>query len=143
VRATNGVVGAVALDAKTTVLAASGGKTTSLSVLVDRVNDPVDSGVVADSEVLGIDKDDLVVLVGGILVNPVGVEDAKVVASTTSTLLGNGAEVADELELVDTLILGLTVDDTLVVGSLAATTADGDTVEDVSLENKSVKHKRK
>jgi hypothetical protein len=143
VRATNGVVGAVALDAKTTVLAASGSKTTSLSVLVDRVNDPVDSGVVADSEVLGIDKDDLVVLVGGILVNPVGVEDAKVVASTTSTLLGNGAEVADELELVDTLILGLTVDDTLVVGSLAATTADGDTVEDVSLEDKSVKHKRK
>jgi hypothetical protein len=74
---------------------------------VDRVGDPVDAGVAADSLVLGVDQDDLEVLVGRVLVNPVGVEDTQVGAAAADTLLGGGAEGALVLELVDTLVGGL------------------------------------
>ena len=49
--------------------------------------DPVDARIAADGLVEGIDKDDLVVLVGGILGNPVRVEDAQGGNEATNTLL--------------------------------------------------------
>lgn len=104
--ASGGVVVLVAL-VDTTGLLAGGGKTTSLTVLVDGVDDPVDAGITADGLVLGVDKDDLVVLVGAVLVDPVGVQDAKVGAAATDTLLSGGLEGALVLELVDTLVGGL------------------------------------
>jgi hypothetical protein len=91
----------------TTGLLAGGGKTASLTVLVHRVDDPVDAGVTADGLVLRVDEDDLVVLVGGVLVDPVGVQDAQVGATATDTLLSGGLEGALVLELVDTLVGGL------------------------------------
>lgn len=39
--------------------------------LVNRVDDPVDSGILADGLVLRIDKDDFEILIGRILVDPV------------------------------------------------------------------------
>jgi len=102
-----GVVVSVTL-VETTRLLASGSETTHLAVLVDRSHDPVDAGILADSLVLGVDEDNLEVLVGRVLVDPVGVEDAEVGAATTDTLFGNGAKRALELELVDTLVGGLT-----------------------------------
>ncbi len=130
---TDGVVGAVTLDSKTTVLSAGRGEASSLTVLVHRVDDPVDARIVSDGDVLRINKDDLEVLVGRILVNPVRVKDSQVVAVAASTLLGNTSQVADELKLVDTLVLWLTVNDTLVVRPLAATTANSDTVDHIAL----------
>jgi hypothetical protein len=130
---TNGVVGAVTLDSEASVLLASGGKAATLSVLVDRLADPVDAGVVLDGDVVRIDKDDFEVLVGGVLVDPVRVQDSQVGADTASTFLGDRAQVADELQLVDTLVLWLTVHNTLRVWSLAATAADGNTVHNVAL----------
>ena len=53
---------------------------------------------------LGIDKDDLEVLVGGILVDPVGVENAQVGAAASDTLLSSRFEGALVLQLVDTLV---------------------------------------
>lgn len=50
--------------AQTTRLLASRRKATRFAVLVNGVNDPVDSGVSADSFVLRVDEDDLEVLVG-------------------------------------------------------------------------------
>ena len=76
----------------TTALAAGGGETAGLAVLVDGVDDPVDAGVAADGLVLRVDEDDLVVLVGAVLVNPVGVEDAQVGAAAADTLLGGRLE---------------------------------------------------
>lgn len=93
--------------AKTTALLAGGGKTTALAVLVDGLDDPVDTRVAADGLVLGVDADDLVVLVGGVLVDPVRVEDAEVGAAAADTLLSGGLERALVLELVDTLVGGL------------------------------------
>lgn len=101
-----GLAVAVAL-VETAGLLAGGGEATGLAVLVDGVDDPVDAGVDADGLVLGVDEDDLVVLVGRVLVDPVGVEDAQVSAAATDTLLSGGLEGALVLELVDTLVGGL------------------------------------
>lgn len=130
--ASTGLVVAVTL-VETTGLLAGSSETTSLAVLVDGVDDPVDAGVDADGLVLGVDEDDLVVLVGRVLVDPVGVEDAQVGAAAADTLLGGGAEGALVLELVDTLVGGLAIGGTLGGRTLAATTADTDAVDDVAL----------
>jgi hypothetical protein len=92
---------------ETARLLAGGGETAGLAVLVDGVDDPVDAGVAADGLVLGVDEDDLVVLVGRVLVDPVGVEDSEVSAAATDTLLGGGLEGSLVLQLVDTLVGGL------------------------------------
>lgn len=101
-----GLVVAVALVEAAGALA-GGGEAAGLAVLVDGVDDPVDAGVDADGLVVGVDQDDLVVLVGGVLVDPVRVEDAQVGAAAADTLLGGGLEGALVLELVDTLVGGL------------------------------------
>jgi len=102
----SGLVVLVSL-AQATALLAGSSESTTLAVLVDGLDDPVDAGVAADGLVLGIDKDDLVVLVGGVLVDPVGVEDAEIGAAAADTLLSGGLEGALVLELVDTLVGGL------------------------------------
>jgi len=98
-----GVVVSVTL-VDTTVVLAGTGKTAELAVLVDWVGDPVDAGIAADGLVLWVDEDDLKVLVGRVLVDPVRVQDAQVGAAATDTLLSDGAETTLELELVDTLV---------------------------------------
>ena len=75
--------------------------------LVHTVADPVDAGVPADGLVLGVDEDDLVVLVGRVLVDPVGVQDAEVGTAAADTLLSSRLERALVLELVHTLVGGL------------------------------------
>lgn len=105
--ASTGLVVAVTLVEATRGLA-GGGEAASLAVLVDGGDDPVDAGINADGLVLGVDKDNLVVLVGGVLVDPVRVEDAQVGAAAADTLLGGGLEGALVLELVDTHVGGLT-----------------------------------
>lgn len=57
--------------AQATTLLASGSETTALAVLVNGVDDPVNTGVAADGLVLWVDENDLVVLVGRVLVDPV------------------------------------------------------------------------
>jgi hypothetical protein len=117
----------------TSVLLTDGGKTTSLTVLVDGVDDPVDSGVTADGLVGGVDEDDFEELVGGVLVDPVRVQDAQVGAFAADTFLGGGTEGALVFELVHTLSGGLTEDGTLLDRALTTTTADTDTVDNVPL----------
>lgn len=101
-----GLVVAVAL-VETTGLLAGGGEAAGLAVLVDGVDDPVDAGVNTDGLVLGVDEDDLVVLVGRVLVDPVGVEDSEVSAAAADTLLSGGLERSLVLELVHSLVGGL------------------------------------
>ena len=105
--ATSGSVVVLVATAETTALLAGGGETTRLAVLVDGVDDPVDAGIATDGLVLGVNKDDLVVLVGRVLVDPVGVENAQVGAAAADTLLSGALEGALVLELVDTLVGGL------------------------------------
>lgn len=63
-------------------------------MLVHGLGDPVDSGVISDGVVEGINADDLVVLVCAVLRNPVGVQDSEVADFSAYSLLGDGAEVA-------------------------------------------------
>ena len=81
----------------------------------------------------GVNKDDLVVLVNTVLVDPVRVKDTQVAASATNTLLGGAPQAPLGLQLVDTLADGLAVGGTLGDGLLAVTATDTDTVDNVSL----------
>lgn len=76
----------------TSVLLSGGGKTSGFSVLVDWVGNPVVSCVSSDGLVGWVYHDDLEVLVGGVLVNPVRVQDSQVGSTTTDTLLSGGSQ---------------------------------------------------
>lgn len=109
------------------------GAHTARAYLVNGVDDPVDAGVTADGLVLGVDKDNLVVLVGGVLVDPVGVEDTQVGAAAANALLGGGTERALVLQVVHTLVGRLAVRSALGSKLLAASPADANAVDDVAL----------
>jgi hypothetical protein len=73
-------------------------------MLVDRIDDPVDTSIATDGFVLRVDEDDFEVLVGGVLVDPVGVENTQVGATTSDTLLSSRLEGPLILKLVHTLV---------------------------------------
>ena len=123
----------VALSLKTSVLLASGGKTSGLSVLLLVGGNPVDSSVLGDGLVVGVNKDDFEELESTVLADPVRVENSEVSAASADSLLSDSAVRSVGLELVDTLVDGLSVDDTLGDGSLAATTSDSNSVDHVAL----------
>jgi len=123
------LVGAMVLGAKTAVSFASGGESTELTVLVDRSADPVDARVTTDSLVGWVDHDDLEVLEGGILVNPVRVEDTEVSTLPGSTLLSDATQRPAGLQVVDTSIARLAINLTLVHRTLAASTTDAHTID--------------
>ena len=102
-------------------------------MLVHGVADPVYAGVVSNGDVRGVHHDNLEVLIGGVLVHPIGVQHTKVGAHTASSLLSHTAEIAHELDLVNSLVLGLSVDDSLVVGALATSSAHSHAVHNISL----------
>jgi hypothetical protein len=83
--------------------------------------------------VVGVDEDDFVELESSVLTNPVGVEDSKVSASSADSLLSDGSVGSVRLELVDTLVNGLSVDDTLGNGLLSTSSSDSDSVDYVAL----------
>lgn len=128
-----GLVVVLGALAQTTVLLALGGEATHLSVLVDGVGDPVDTGVSSDGLVRGVDKDDLVVLVDTVLVDPVRVENSQVATSPGNPLLGGSLQTPRRLEVVDTLPDGLTVGSTLGSLLLPVTPPDPNTVDEVAL----------
>lgn len=98
-----GVVVAMAF-VESSALLASGSETTRLAVLVHWVDDPVDAGIAADGLVLWVHEDDLVVLVGAVLVDPVAVEHAQVGSTAADTLLSSRLQRALVLQLVDSLV---------------------------------------
>jgi hypothetical protein len=97
------------------------------------VADPVDAGIIADGVVVGVHADNLEVLEHSVRVHPVGVENAKVAVSAANAAFGHDLQTAGGLEVVDTVVLGLAVNDALVRLALAATTADGNTDDAVAL----------
>ena len=101
--------------------------------LVYRVNDPVNSRILANSLVLRVDEDDFEILVGRILVDPVAVEDSQVGTSLSNTFFGRRSQRSLVFELVDTLVGGLAVGCTLWCWPLATTTSNADTIDDIAL----------
>ena len=82
---------------------------------------------------VGVNKDDFEELEGSVLTNPVGVQDSEVSAASANSLLSDGSVRSVGLELVDTLVDGLSVDNTLGDGSLTATTSNSNSVDNVAL----------
>lgn len=101
--ASSGLVESVTLS-ETTGLLSGGSQSTRFSVLVDWVDDPVDARIAADGLVLRVNEDDLEVLVSGVLVDPVRVQNSQVGTTTTDTLLSSGLEGSLVLKLVNTLV---------------------------------------
>ena len=97
------------------------------------VADPVVTSISSDGLVGRIDQDNLEVLVGGVLVDPVGVQDSQVGSTTADSLLGGSSQSSLVLQLVDTLVGWLTVSGTLWHRSLSVTTSNSDTVDDETL----------
>ena len=82
---------------------------------------------------VGVNEDNFEELEGGILTNPVGVEDAKVGALSSNAHLGDGLVGLFFLELTDAVVDGLTVNDTLADVSLTTTTSNASSVDNVTL----------
>lgn len=61
----------------------------------------------------GVHQDDLEVLVARVLVNPVRVQHTQATALAANALLSHVAQVASGLQLGDTLVDGLAVDNAL------------------------------
>jgi len=119
--------------AQTTRLLASSSETPGFAMLMNGVDDPADARITTDGLVLRVDEDNLEILVGGVLVDPVRVENTQVGAATSDTLLGSRLERSLVLELVHTLVGRLAISSTLWYWPLATSTADTDTVDDIAL----------
>lgn len=81
-----------------------------------------------------VHHNDLVVFARSVLVDPVGVQHAQVGTNTTSTLLCNAAQIPCKLKLIDALVLGLPVNNTLPVGPFAAAATNGNAVNHIALQ---------
>ena len=123
----------VSLGSESSVLLAGGGHSSQFSMLVDGVADPVELGVVADRSVLWVHEDDLEVLVGGVLVDPVRVQDSQAAALSSHLLLGSGLSVPLWFQGSDTLVNRLSVHDTLGDWLLSSSSSDSRPVDDDSL----------
>jgi hypothetical protein len=128
-----GVIGAVTLVVHASAAATGGGDTTELAVLVSSRDNPVNSRVAADSVVLGVHHDDLEELVHTVLVHPVRIQHAKAAVLASRALLSDALQRSLELNLGDSLVLGLAVHDTLGNGAFAATAANAHTVDNIAL----------
>jgi len=102
-------------------------------VFVHGIADPVDSGVVTDGVVSGINADHFEELMSSVFSHPVRVENSQARHGGTDTFFGHRAEGSLELKFADSLAGRLTVNDTLGNGSLAATSSDLDSVDNVTL----------
>ena len=120
--------------ADTARLLAGVGQAAQLPVLVDSATNPVGLRVASDGGVGDVNHDDLEVLVGGVLTNPVGVEDPQSLQSPANSLLRDGLEVTLWLLLLhSTRGLGFTVRTTLGNRPLPAAAPHGNAVDDESL----------
>ena len=102
--ATSGCLVVSVTLAQTTRLLASCCEASGFAVLMDGIDDPADARITADGLVLRVNEDDFKILVGRVLVDPVGVQDTQVGAATTDTLLSSRLEGSLVLELVHTLV---------------------------------------
>merc|ERR1712168_751616 len=116
-----------------TVLATSGGLSAQFPVFVGGIYYPVGRGIATDIAVHWVQHDHLKVLEGGVLANPVAVQQTQTPKATAGTLLSERLEIACGLEVVDTVALGLVIGAALGHWALAATTADAQAVDAVTL----------
>jgi hypothetical protein len=132
-RPADGIVPAVTLAAKTTSTTASRSETSSFTMLHHWLANPVDAWIIADHNVGRVDENNLKIFVGSILIDPIRVQHSEGTSNTPHTLFSDAAKITLEFEFINTLIFWLSVNNSLVNRSLAATTTNGNSVDDISL----------
>eukprot|EP00308_Calcidiscus_leptoporus_P012834 CAMPEP_0119356596 /NCGR_PEP_ID=MMETSP1334-20130426/5166_1 /TAXON_ID=127549 /ORGANISM="Calcidiscus leptoporus, Strain RCC1130" /LENGTH=226 /DNA_ID=CAMNT_0007370669 /DNA_START=401 /DNA_END=1079 /DNA_ORIENTATION=+ len=123
----------VVAGAKAAALAAGRRLTAQLAMLVDRVAEPVDTRVLTDHLVVRVNHDALVILVKGVLCNPVRVENTQAAASAADAFLGLGSQVPTPLVLVDATVARLAVVDALRELLLARTATHSHAIDHIAL----------
>jgi hypothetical protein len=73
---------------ETTRLLSGRGEAPGFAVLVNGLHDPVDARIDADCFVLGVHEDNLEILVGRVLVDPVRIQDSEIATAAPDSLLG-------------------------------------------------------
>jgi len=97
---------------------------------VGRITYPVHTRIISDLVLGYINQDDLEILVGGVLGNPVAVQHSQALQPVTNTLLSNGLQVSVWLLFVDsTRSLGLTIGVTFGNGTFSASTTHAHSVD--------------
>ncbi len=69
------------------------------------------------------------------LIDPIGIQNPKTSKLASSTLLSNRSQIALELQLCNTLVLGLSINNTLAHRSLSTPSSDTNTVHYIALQN--------
>lgn len=105
--ATLDAVGSVSLLAQSTSLATSRRQAAHLTMLVDRVDNPVDARIITNLLVRWVNKNHFIVLLGSVLIDPVTIQDTKVAVLTANLFFRNTLQITFKLQLIDTLVLGL------------------------------------
>ena len=59
---------------------------------MDRLDNPVNARITADGLVLRVDKDDLEILIGRVLIDPVGVQNPEIGAAAAHAFFGGRLE---------------------------------------------------
>merc|ERR1712062_122214 len=131
-RRSNHIVVSVTLS-HSSVLPTRCRETSQLTVLVDSLADPVDTRISTDGFVHGINHDDFVVHVCGILADPIRTQHSKSSSQTTGSFFSFGTNATLKFDLVDSLTFWFTISCTLRYRLLTATTTQTDTVDDISL----------
>mmetsp|Transcript_13566 Transcript_13566/g.28942 ORF Transcript_13566/g.28942 Transcript_13566/m.28942 type:complete len:288 (+) Transcript_13566:62-925(+) len=119
--------------AQSTGFSSSTGEASAFPVLVHRIDNPVDAGIITDFSVGRIHKNNFIILHSGILVYPVRVEDSQIGKLAADLLLGNRLKITLEFNLVDTLVFRLSEDHTAVVGAFTSSTTNTTADHDISL----------
>lgn len=72
---------------QTARLLASRSETTRFTMFMNRVYNPIDAGITTNGFVLRVDQDDLEILVCGVLIDPIRIENSQIRTSASNTLL--------------------------------------------------------
>lgn len=97
------------------------------------IADPVDPGVVPDSIVGGVNEQNLEEFEGGVLADPVRVEDSEGREFSANSLLGNGLVILLIFESGNSDGLELSADDSLGGGSLPVSPSDLHPIDNIAL----------
>ena len=98
-------------------------------MLVNVAADPIDSWVIADGLVVGVDHDALIPDMSSVITDPVGIEHAEFTHFAPYSLLGIALEIAGGLLLLHTVVPRLAVHNALAAHLLAAAALDANSVD--------------
>jgi len=121
------------LAVESTRFASSRCETAHFAMLVGWIANPIDTSIITDGGMEGIDHDDFIPFVHRILCYPVRVQDTEAATLTPYTLFRDGFQVTRRLLLVDACVVGFTIHDALAHLLLTPTTFDTHAINNVTL----------